>query len=239
MRFRKSVLGLLLALVVVNVAGVAFFLTQPFPLPLEADIHGAAWAPNGRSALLVGEGGAVLRYDGRETWALRSPTTVTLRDVDWSPDSRLALVAGDQGTLLLYDAENDAVAPVPWSDPAAQLTAVSWIDRHTALVAGARGLLLRFDPSVPEVVTPMLSGCTAPGTRCPDFRGLAWRPGGDFALAVGDDGMVLRDTGSRGGAGDGYTVLNEGSVTYWDVDWKRPEGEVALIVGDRGGVRRV
>jgi len=240
MRHQRSVLLVVLFLVATNLVGLAVYLNQPFPLPLEADLYAAAWSPDGSQALLAGESGAVFLFDGHATRALRSSVTVTLRDVEWSPSGDLALLAGDRGTLLLYDAANDALGLLPYDDPAVQFEAVTWIDGDAALIAGSEGRLVRYDPGAGEIVQAFLSGCYTWGPICPDLQGIDWRPQGDYALLVGG-GTVFRDAGLRGPeVAEPFSVLLVGSISFSlrDVEWKAPEGDVALIVGDNGLVRR-
>jgi len=242
MAVKRATAAAVAALLVLNVFALGVFLTQPVPLALEADVLGLAYNPDGSTALLVGERGTVLRFDGTSIERLGGGLTGSLlRDVAWSPDGSTALLVGDQGTVLLYDAANGALATVP-ADPAHQFHAVTFLDRNTALLAGDRGVVARYDALAPARGRPLLeaflSGCDLPGPLCPNFRGIDWQPRGDYALAVGENGIIVREPGRRGSGLPTWERLASGGVTYNDVEWKRPAGEAALLVGDDGTVRR-
>jgi len=236
MRLRRSAAALVIVLTAVNLAAVAVFLSQPFPLPLQARLLAVAWTPDGSSALLVGERGAILRYDGSVFTSIGGQVSVTLRDVEWNAAGTYALLVGAD-VLLLYDAANGTVARMPYENPAASLEAVTWVDLHTALAVGNRGLVVRYESSPATVVTSFLTGCDTAGPMCPNLKGIDWRPGGDHALVVGDRGTILKEPGSRQG-GATYSLLSSGGGTFWDVAWKRPDGEAAILVGDGGAVKR-
>ena len=66
------------------------------------NLRGAAFSRDGRGALLVGNQGAVLLFDGSTVRELASPTTENLRRVAWHPTDGSALIVGNAGTVLRY-----------------------------------------------------------------------------------------------------------------------------------------
>ncbi len=62
-----------------------------------ASLLGAAWHPSGEYALLCGEGGALLRYDGERVEQLESGTRDNLVGPFWRPDGAVALLLRGPG----------------------------------------------------------------------------------------------------------------------------------------------
>jgi hypothetical protein len=61
-------------------------------LETPAALLGAAWAPDGSSALLCGARGALFHYDGASVEAIASPTTENLVGPFWHPSGASALL---------------------------------------------------------------------------------------------------------------------------------------------------
>ena len=94
-----------------------------------------AWSPDGTTALLVGNRGAVLRYDGATVEELASPTVENLRRVAWRPDGAFALIVGNGGTVLRFDPPGQ-LSPVP-GDRAHTLRALAWRPDGAYALVGA------------------------------------------------------------------------------------------------------
>jgi hypothetical protein len=133
----------------------------------------AAWRPDGREALVVGNRGTVLRFDGERFAALPSAGRHNLRGAAWSPDGRFAILVGNRGAVLLYDGARVEELPAPTME---NLRRAAWApDGTCALVVGNAGCTLRFDRAA-RALQPI------PGDRAHTLRSVAWRPDGAYAL---------------------------------------------------------
>jgi hypothetical protein len=100
------------------------------------NLRGAAWSPDGRTALLAGNRGAVLRLRGEVIDELPAVTAENLRRVAWHPSGEYALVVGNAGTVLRYDAGSAALQPLP-GDRAHTLRSVAFRPNGEYALVGA------------------------------------------------------------------------------------------------------
>lgn len=141
--------------------------------PANRPLRWAAWRPDGAYAILAGNRGEALRYDGKAFQPLPTDSTHNLRGVDWSPDGGEALLVGNRGAVLRYDgARCEELAPVTTEN----LRRVAWSpDGTCALVIGNGGVVLRYERSN-RALLPLA------GDRAHTMRAIAWRPDGAYAL---------------------------------------------------------
>jgi hypothetical protein len=141
--------------------------------PAARPLRWAAWRPDGKFALLLGNRGEAWRFDGASFTRVETGTAHNLRGGAWSPDGARALLAGNRGAVLHFDgARFEEVA----SPTVENLRRVAWSpDGSCALIIGNAGVVLRFD-AVRGVLEPL------PGDRAHTMRSLAWRPDGAYAL---------------------------------------------------------
>jgi hypothetical protein len=133
----------------------------------------AAWRPDGAFALLAGNRGQALRFDGERFEQLPSESAHNLRGAAYSPDGALALLAGNRGAVLLYDGAR--FEELPGVTPE-NLRRVAWApDGASALIIGNGGVVLRFDRAS-RALLPL------PGDRAHTMRSIAWRLDGAYAL---------------------------------------------------------
>ena len=149
---------------------------RPIAAPTERALRWAAWRPDGALALLVGNHGTALSFDGERFGALPTESAHNLRGVAWSPDGERALLVGNRGAVLVHDGKSFHELP---GVTAENLRRVAWSpDGGSALIAGNGGCVLRFDAK---------SGALEqlPGDRAHTLRSIAWRPDGGYALIGG------------------------------------------------------
>lgn len=197
-----------------------------------------AWRPDGRVALLVGNGGAALLWDGARYRALATGTRHNLRGAAWAPDGALAGIVGNRGAILLTDGESVREVQSPTVE---NLRRVAWHpDGAWALVVGNAGTALRLDRE--GRVEPI------PGDRAHTLRAASWRPDGAYALVA-----------AYGSSWAGYPrphplyrcdgrylqamFASDDEDDFVAVDWL-PDGREALIAGyayrrDGGVVNKV
>jgi len=144
--------------------------------PSQRPLRWAAWRPDGAYALLVGNRGEALRFDGARFERLATGVTHNLRGAGWSPDGKRALLAGNRGAVVLHEGGRFAeLAPLTTEN----LRRVAWSpDGSCALLAGNGGCVLHYDAA---------SGALRqlPGDRAHTLRCIAWRPDGAYALIGG------------------------------------------------------
>jgi hypothetical protein len=133
----------------------------------------AAWRPDGSAALLAGNGGSALLYDGTRTEFLSSTTKQNLRGAGWSPDGMTALLVGNRGAVLRVRGE--AVDEIEASTTE-NLRRVAWHPSGAyALVVGNYGTVLRYDRAE-DTLAPL------PADRAHTLRSIAFRPDGAYAM---------------------------------------------------------
>jgi hypothetical protein len=134
----------------------------------------AAWHPDGW-CLLVGNGGAVLRWDGARHEAVPTGTKHNLRGAAFSPDGAKALLVGNRGAALLLDCVTGKTSSLDAPTNENLRRAAFSPDGSLALIVGNAGTVLRYESST-AALTPV------PGDRAHTLRTIAWRPDGAYAL---------------------------------------------------------
>jgi hypothetical protein len=141
--------------------------------PADRPLRWAAWRPDGAFALLVGNRGQVLRFDGVRFDMLPSRLAHNLRGAAWAPDGSRALLVGNRGAVVQFDGASFHELPPATNE---NLRRVAWApDGSCALLAGNGGCVLRFDARTNELQQ-------LPGDRAHTMRSIAWRPDGAYAL---------------------------------------------------------
>jgi len=147
---------------------------RPLDAPASARrLRWAAWRPGGGYALLVGNRGQALRFDGRSFEEVPTNAAHNLRGAAWSPDGSRALLVGNRGAVLLHDGHAFTELPPVTTE---NLRRVAWSPSgDCALIIGNGGAVLRFDAAAATLVQ-------LPGDRAHTMRSIAWRPDGAYAL---------------------------------------------------------
>ncbi|MBI4332773.1 MAG: SBBP repeat-containing protein [Chloroflexi bacterium] len=131
----------------------------PFPLPplpagltvltsgANASLRDVGWKPDGSYALIVGNGGTVLKYDGASFTSLTSGTTMDLFSISWKPDGGYALITGGYGgtqkLVLKYDGDSFTTIA---SDSGSWVYDGAWKpDGSYAIVVGYNGFVQKYD----------------------------------------------------------------------------------------------
>ena len=141
----------------------------PLEAPAARPLRWAAWHDG--EALLVGNGGTALRFQGRRFGPVDTGTKQNLRGAAFSPDGSEALLVGNRGLVLHHNGSNVRALPSPTNE---NLRRVAWHPSgEFALIAGNAGTMLRYQDGA---LTPV------PGDRAHTLRTIAWRPDGAYAL---------------------------------------------------------
>ena len=208
--------------------------------PTSENLRRVAWHPDGSFALIVGNAGTVLRYDATAGGLSPVPgdRAHTLRAIAFRPDGAYALVgayasrwAGYPRPHALYRCDGRFLQALLASDDEDDFVAVDWPEGQPALIAGYRAAgqegatankLLLYDGSVWRGREWRSTGAVL---------GAAWQPGGDFALAVGEAGLMARID-----AEGGIEELESGTKDNLIGPFWRPDGTQAIVLkgpGDR------
>ena len=213
MRALLAVLYCSLALVVVPFAQFAQVSADNSQLPFD---------PSRPYALVVGEGGHLFIFDGRQLFPFPTPTSYNLTQVRWRHDGAYALAVGKSNTILKIAISNGNVSvqsiptPLPDTDT---LESITWkSDDSSALIAGPGGKLALFDG---QRVTLISSGITKP------IFASAWSPTQNIALLVGQSGLIAEFNGTKTHIVDPSPT----TYTFFGVGWS-PSGSYALVGGD-------
>jgi WD40 repeat protein len=126
-----------------------------------------AWSSDGSYALIAGDGGGILKYNGTTFQALNTAglysSTLTVRFISFSPTGNFALLVGDSGLVLAYNGSSLSALPTLTSNA---LYSVSWAAGTAYIVGGAGTMLTYSGGTLKNVPTGTFSG----------FRGIAWKP---------------------------------------------------------------
>ncbi|MGQ9582458.1 MAG: Ig-like domain-containing protein [Thermoplasmatota archaeon] len=111
-------------------------------------LSNAAWRPDGSYALVVGDGGAVLKFmpQANTFQVIPSGTVANLHTVSWRPDGLFALITGEGGVMLRFDHSTQRVILVPTSVTIG-LQDIAWCDDGTsARIRAEDGTTLTYPP---------------------------------------------------------------------------------------------
>ena len=189
---------------------------------VSADNSQLPFDPSRPYALVVGEGGHLFIFDGRQLFPFPTPTSYNLTQVRWRHDGAYALAVGKSNTILKIAISNGNVSvqsiptPLPDTDT---LESITWkSDDSSALIAGPGGKLALFDG---QRVTLISSGITKP------IFASAWSPTQNIALLVGQSGLIAEFNGTKAHIVDPSPT----TYTFFGVGWS-PSGSYALVGGD-------
>ena len=189
---------------------------------VSADNSQLPFDPSRPYALVVGEGGHLFIFDGRQLFPFPTPTSYNLTQVRWRHDGAYALAVGKSNTILKIAISNGNVSvqsiptPLPDTDT---LESITWkADDSSALIAGPGGKLALFDG---QRVTLISSGITKP------IFASAWSPTQNIALLVGQSGLIAEFNGTKAHIVDPSPT----TYTFFGVGWS-PSGSYALVGGD-------
>jgi PKD repeat protein len=200
--------------------GTLILVGQPVTTPLRT----IAWKPDGSYALISGDDGVLLKYDGTTltTIATGMSTGLNLWTVSWKPDGSYALIGGSVGTLFKYDGVTVTTITNPFSTT---ILSISWHPSGSyALLVGRNGLALTYDGTT---IRSISTGTTS------DLLTAAWNPNGAYALVGGVNGILLRFNGT-GVAALNTSIIPAGNAIH-SISFNR-SGSLAILAGDNGMV---
>ncbi|HEV2138991.1 MAG TPA: WD40 repeat domain-containing protein [Nitrososphaerales archaeon] len=115
-------------------------------------LNGVAWKPNSNSfALIAGDNGVLLQYNGGIVTSLTTGTTNGLKKVAWNPNGSYALIVGDGGTLLKFTSSGGIISSIA-SGTGTQLSGVAFkTDGSMALIDGSGGTVLKYADALGSV----------------------------------------------------------------------------------------
>ncbi len=183
-------------------------------------LQGVSFKSEGDYALLVGNTGAILKFDGTSFIHISAAYGQILWDIAWKPDGSYALIVSDSSEVLKF---NGYSFTSDWSGSAFgdNLCYVNWHPNGLyAIITAARHATLWTYDGATFSTMPL---------RAPSY-GVEWRHDGIYALIVGSYGQIVKY--------DGISLLYLSATTarnLWDVAWK-PDGSYALIISQNGEV---
>lgn len=190
---------------------------------VNAILHDAAWKPDGSYALIVGDGGTVLKYNGTSVVPLSSGSTSDLHGVAWKPDGSCALIVGHDYAILKYDETgftsiNNTIIKHSYG--------VAWAPNGSfALISGlGSGKVLKYDGTNLTEIYGEFGGLS-----------IAYNQQHSKAIIVGDCRFVVGCDDNTGWIGLLHNATGPlPDITYsQDVAWNS-DGDYALIVGLKG-----
>ena len=190
-------------------------------------LRDVGWKPDGSYALVVGQGGTVLKYDNTSFIPVDSGTNLDLFSVSWKPDGSYALITGRAGWVLKYDGKSFTTVT---SGAGPNLLDVAWKpDGSYALIVGSNGYLRKYDGTSltdlkpnwghysavafkPDGTQALIADTSAPGTKVETFDG--------FSFVSVPTGAIsnLRDVAWKSDGSYGLVVGSGGAVFKYDAD---------------------
>ncbi len=219
MSWKKVIIVIFAIIILLNVFLIYVHNSQPASSSTTNDLNAVAWKPDDSYALIVGDHGTVLRYDGETFVEMDGPTTERLYDVAWAPDGRHALIVGGEGTILLFN--NSQFVNID-SYTYDALSGVTWQNNTVAFIVGGSGTVFRLEE---ENLTLL------PARTSNNLKDIEWYHRGGYGLIVGENGVVLKEYGTHFEELQSNTEAHLGKVSWRP--FSVPYGE-ALIVGEDG-----
>lgn len=155
------------------------------PRPTADDLNAVAFAPDGHLVLAAGSHNQLLSWDPATNTSrlLNNGTLGVLYGLAWKDDSSEALAVGTEGGLYLYSDAGPSVTALPPENASATWVGAAYFPGRGYLVVGTGGAMF------------LLNGTGRTPVASPTSEALldvAYDPVGDFALAVGWNGAVVR-----------------------------------------------
>jgi len=201
------------------------------------NLRRVAWHPAGEYALIAGNGGTVIRFDRRsgELAPLPGDRAHTLRAIAFRPDGAYALLgayasrwAGYPRPHALYRCDGRFTQALLASDEEDDFVAIDWTADSLALAAG-----YAFGAGGTVHNKAVLYDGAAWRTRMWRDKGVilgaGWSPAGDWALLVGQSGLLAR-LDREGDARDLESGTEDNLIgPFW-----RPGRQTAIILKGPG-----
>ncbi|UCC92861.1 MAG: hypothetical protein JSW25_09390, partial [Thermoplasmata archaeon] len=187
--------------------------TPMLPWPTNRTFYDLVWISD--YGLASGSGGALLKFNATGIEWIHTGTEESLYDIDYQwPE---ALIVGNHSTLFVWDVEEDDLTrvDVPYDQ---RFLGVTWEEGGTnAVIVGNGGFVGIYNGTDVNALT----------TGLIDFiYRVEWVPGGDYALGVGDMGLVVKVNTTE--------IINSTRLNLdwglWRLSWER-DGTYAIIVG--------
>ena len=107
----------------------------------------AAWRPDGSYALIVGEGGTLIKYNLKHgALFVDTGTTENLTSVSWKPDGSFALITGSGGIVIRFDHDSQRCLRIP-TNTNLKLKDVQWdTSGEHAEISGEGGTTIIYPP---------------------------------------------------------------------------------------------
>lgn len=205
-------------------------------------LRGVSWKPDGSYALIVGDNGTILKYDGNTFTKVKESANYSnfdLYDVAWSPDGDYALIVGDYnakshlGAILRYDNITGAITNLSSEDAtngtSSMLRSLTWSpDGSYAIIIGDSGSTLTYN----GVEVQNLSFASGTGNN---LYGITWNRRGTFSICVGYSGAVLRYYSESFSDISSRIYTDERLSWLRSIAWK-PNDDYGIIVGSRGTI---
>lgn len=185
-----------------------------------------AWNPNGSYALVTGNGGTLLRYDGASFTSIESGTNLDLFSVSWNPAGDKAVITGGKGNskalVMTYDGN---VLTTVASGAGPNLNGSMWApDGSYAMIVGYNGFIQRLDDS----------GLTNMDPPWGHYSGVAFNHDGSLALVTNTNApftTVLEFNGES----FSEPIPTGVPSNLQDMAWKS-DGSYGLVVGSGGAI---
>ncbi|MEW5759239.1 MAG: Ig-like domain-containing protein [Candidatus Thermoplasmatota archaeon] len=194
------------------------------PHPTGSTIYDLEYKPDGSYALLVGDGGTVIKYDGVNFYPLKNNTHSYLSNIRWKKDGSYAVIVGQyfiskyDGTKYFDNIKTDYyyIDDLEWKTDGSYALIATWWEGDIAKYDGS---------AINKIFSNNRYG----------FYDIAWKPNDEYALIIGDYYNETYDkVGSVVMKYDGTTLTEIYNITTKlslnGIDWKL-DGSLALIVG--------
>jgi parallel beta-helix repeat protein len=192
------------------------------PYPGGNQLSSVAWKPDGSYALIAGEGGIILKFDGVNFVPIQtyskfySPT-----EIAWKPDGSYALINGWNGPILKYDGKKIVVLSYEWR----YSKTITWSPDGTYALFSFGSRIIKFDGNTFKELGRI---------DLLDYRlisDLKWHPDGNYILVTSNSGV--NNIGGEIYKFDGSTftrIFHNSDYEFNEIAWHET-GDYALISG--------
>lgn len=201
----------------------------------EVMLESIDWKPEGSYALVVGENGIVLKFDGSSITELNETEGFhnNFNTVKWDSTGTYALLVGgsaNHGRVYRFDGTSFEDITVTWGNGGFSTRGINdlaWSPSGDhCLMVGDYGGIYKYQNGTYSVLS-LKDDYDNPGES---YFGSSWRPDGKYALLVGFGGTIVKFDGSTF-----MNITSNTEETLLDVDWSSDSSH-ALIVGSSGSI---
>ncbi len=171
-------------------------------VPASYESYDISWKPDGTEALIAGY--KLIRFNALSE-SIDSTYNISFEAVAWRPDGAFALIASSNGGIHKFEDGVITEITPSFSSSSFNIQSISWKPDNDlndgyqgyALLCGSHNTVMRYDDSEFQILSSRSDYCSNDTFQSLDsypthrFQDIAWAPSGEYALLVGNEGVVF------------------------------------------------